>query len=187
VGFLGGVLNHSDAFGETGCQHDINGGPNADDIEVDVGPYQLLSPGCHHPMLDLDLRPQGAKTLNVLVYGPEANVAASWQSYLRPAIAGKEDAKQIVRCAHLFDQIVGRLNIAVKGRGINRHTLTPEINLCAQLLKDLGIDLNIGDVGQVFNCAFTRCEKGCGDNRNGRILAAANCNASLKRFSSSYY
>ena len=109
----GGVLEHGRALGQAGGHHQVFGGTDGDEGEVERGAAQATRRfGNHIAAVDLDLRTHGLKALNVQVDGACADGAAAGERHLRFVTPREKRSNNEEACAHFAHEIIGRL-----GRG----------------------------------------------------------------------
>ena len=96
---LGGVFNHGVALGQYGGHHDVHGGADGHDIQIDVGAGEAagLHGGIDVAPLGGNAGAQRAKALYVLVNGADAaEIAAAGHGDLGSAEAPQQRADEIV-------------------------------------------------------------------------------------------
>ena len=139
VGLLGGVLNDRHAIGQHGGQHDVHGGPNRYDIQIDLGAQHPpgLGLGMDEAAPHVHVGPHGHKALDVLVNGAAAEVAAARRRHLRRAEPPQQSADEIVGGADFPRQLVRHPGIADMG-AVNVHRGAVDgADISPQLLKNI--------------------------------------------------
>ncbi len=102
MGFLGNILQDGEAFGPHRRQHNVDGSPHGDHIEVDMDPPQLLRPGVNHPFVDVHRSAHGLKALNVLVDGAHPEVAAPRHKDAGLPAAAQQGANEVIAGPHVL-------------------------------------------------------------------------------------
>ena len=94
--------------------HHVDGGSYADHVKIQMGSPHMLGLGHDLAVLDIHVRAQCAKSLQMLVDRSASDIASPRKRYLRLAVLSKQGAKQIIRCPDLLYIII--LNVKVSNR-----------------------------------------------------------------------
>ena len=110
VGLLGGVFDDGGALGQRGGQHDVHGGAHGDHVQIDVAPGRRppLGDGDDSRSASVTSAPMAREALDMLVDGPDAEVAAAGHGHGGLAEAAQQRAQQVVAGADAAHQVKGR-------------------------------------------------------------------------------
>ena len=90
MGFFGRILNGCFAFRHGRRHHYINSSAYGYHIQIYMAAMQIFRIRNYHPMLNADIRTEGTKTFDVLVYRAQTDIAASRKGYLCLFIFSKQ-------------------------------------------------------------------------------------------------
>ena len=186
MGLLGGVFNDGPALGQGGGQHDVHGGPYRHDIQINLPPGQAGAvghPGVDQAVADLHLSAHGHKALDMLVYGPSAQVAAAGQGDLRPAEPAEQRAHQIVAGANLPGQLIGDLTVADMRAVHLQGGAVDHAHIGAQLAKDLKDQRDVADLRNVFDAADAIHQQSGGNDGHRGVFRSADVDGSVEGIS----
>ena len=102
MGFLGCVLNNRRTASLNGSQHNIDGGADGNDIQINrVSQKAALRGYVNHPVFHgRYLRAQRGKALEVLIDRAYAQLTAAGHGHLRRAVLSQQSADKIIGGAH---------------------------------------------------------------------------------------
>ena len=181
MGLLGNIFQDGEALGPDRRQHDVDGGPHGDHVEVDVHPPQLLRLGVDHPLVDIHRGPHGLEALDMLVDGAHPEVAAAGHKDAGLPAAAQQGADEVVAGPHVLGQVVGD-GVADQVGGVDLHRLFPlHPHGGAHLGEDAQQQGDIADVGDVVDDALAPGQDGGGDDSHRRVLGAADLYCTVKR------
>ncbi len=80
-------------------QHDVDGGPYADYVHIDLIANKAVRFGPDHAMFNIDLRAKSFQPLDVLINGTRPDFTASGKRYLHLSKPSKKNTQQIVGSA----------------------------------------------------------------------------------------
>ena len=185
VGLLRRVFYVGDPVGQDCADHDIHGGADGDDVEIDACAGQSAFRGLRADVavLELDLGADGLKALDVLIDGTGSEVAAAGKRDLRVAEAAKLGADQIVGRADAANQITRRDGIADVGavdfNGVGAHAA----DLRAHLVENLQKQTDIRYIRDVFDAAHAPDQQRSRQNADSGVFRPADGNRSVQGFS----
>ena len=127
VGLSGGVFNDSQPPGLHRGQDDIHGGSHCDHVHIDAGPMQVVfRRDRDHAVVQAVIAAQGRKALQVLVNGPDAEIAPARHGNHRLAAASQQSAEKIIGGPNTTGNIGGNC-VCVHWPGINLHGVAVQI------------------------------------------------------------
>ena len=141
------------ALGLHSRQHHVDGAADGDHVKVDDAAPQLAFE-VHHPAVLVDLRAQHAETLDVLVDGTRADIAAAGIAHFRLAAAPEQCAHQVIAGPHLLRILEGD-GAGSDAARVDGHAvmLSVKLHLRAQMRKDALEHPYILNIRQVFDHA----------------------------------
>ena len=177
LGLLGGILNHRRAFGEGRRHHEILGGADRRQIEINLCAAQLLRRRLDVAMALLDRRAHRFEAFQMQIDRPRADGAAAGSRDPRAAKARQQRTQNQKRRAHGFHQIVGRLELA---DGVGAQTdlvraLAPAllVDLYPEAREQLEGGANVGEVRHDLIGTGLARQQRSDQNRQRGVLRAA--------------
>ena len=187
MGLLGHILQDGEAFGPHRRQHNVDGSPHGDHVEVDMDPPQLLRPGVNHPFVDVHRSAHGLKALNVLVDGAHPKVAAPRHKDAGLPAAAQQGADEVIAGPHVLRQVVGD-GVAHQMGGVYLHRLLPHHpHLGPHLGEDAQQQGHVADIGDVVDDALAPRQHRGGDDGHRRVFGPADLHCAVEGISSSHY
>ena len=180
---FGGVLDDRHALGQNGGEHDVHGSAHGDDVQVDLGALHPARPGAgvNIAALYVHVGPHGHKTLDVLVNGAPAEVAAAGRGDLRRAEAAQQRADQIVGGPNLAGQLLRDAGVADMGAVDVHRSAVDRAYVGTQILEDIQDQRHVADLGNVLDAADAVHQQGGGDDSDSGVLGAADVDLSKQR------
>ena len=174
VRLLGGIFDGGGALGQGRSHHDVHGSAHADHVQIhgSAGQAAALGHGLAQVALG-DLRAHGPEALDVLVDGPDAEIAAAGHGHSSLAEAAQQRAQQVIAGPDPAHQLEGRLG-GVHMAAVDLHRVSVQHpDAGPQLLQNGEQQRHVADLGDVFNAADPVHQQGGGDDGNGGIFCAA--------------
>ena len=156
-------------------QHDIDGGADAGHIQVDMRTvHAAVGIGDDAAGLGGHIRAQRLKALEMLVDGADAQVAAAGHADLRGAEPAQKRPDEVIGSPVLSGEVVVQHLGGAKTRAVDADGgIREHLHLRAQPPKDLQLNGDVADLGQIFDDTGPFYENGAGQNGHCRILCAA--------------
>ena len=179
----GSVFNDSCALRQHGGEHEVHGGPHAGHVQVDLAALQPSPLGlrAHIAVFDLHLRPQGGKSLQMLVDGPAAEVAAPGHGHLRLAEPPQHGPQQVIAGPELPPRVIGH-RLPPHGGAVHLHGgAVDHPDPRPQILQNVEQQVHVADLGQILNPAGPLHQQSGGDDAHGGVLRAADRYLTIKR------
>ncbi len=173
-GSLAGVFDGGGALGQSRGHHDVHGSAHADHVQIhgSAGQAAALGHGLDQVALG-DLRAHGPEALDVLVDGPDAEIAAARHGHSSLAEAAQQRAQQVIAGPDPAHHLEGRLG-GVHMAAVDLHRVSVQHpDAGPQLLQNGEQQRHVADLGDVFNAADPVHQQGGGDDSNGGIFCAA--------------
>ena len=179
---LGGVLDNGPASGHAGGEDDVHRRAHAYLVKVYLGAVELAvgSPGIDKAAGDLHVGSQGGHALYVLVYGPDAEIAAAGHRRLGRAEAAQHGAYEIVGRAYLAHQVIGGIGIPHVGAVDLHRVAVYHAYLSAEVLEYRHEHVRVAYLRNVLKPAHAVHHQGGGDYGNGGVLRAADLHLAVK-------
>ena len=175
VRLLGGVFDRGGTLGQCRGHHNIHGGPHAHHVQIYRRTHQtaVFGGGVDEAALHGHLSAHGGEALDMLVDGPDAEVAAAGHGHGGLAEAAQQRTQQVVAGADTAGKIVGRAGgvdgVAVDLNGV----LVQHAHLCAQLLQNREEQGHIADLGDVLDTAYAIHQQGGRDDSYSGVFRTA--------------
>ena len=184
MGFPGGIFDDGPAFSQNRSQHDIHGGTDADHIQINICTMQLavFRLGIDIPIRYFHFSPHGPHSLQMLVNGTDPKIAAARHRNLCFSKTAEKYTDEIIGCtdlAHGFASLLHGGKIAA----VKLHRCPVDRSDRRAHLIHIGQhQAHIADLRDIFYSANTVHQHGCGNNRNGSVLRAADLQFAMQRF-----
>ena len=172
--FLGSVVDGGGALRAGGGEHHVDRAADGRHVQEHVAAGERLRLCDDRATGGLHLSAERAHALDVLVDRTATDVASAGQRYAGAAKARQQRTDIIGRSAHAAGKIKRYVG-TVDGRGVDLHQALfgIPVHLGAQVTQRLHGDVDVLDVGQVFNHAGRAAQDRGGDDGDRGILAAA--------------
>ena len=182
VRLLGGGLDYGAAAGHAGREDDVHRRADADLVEVNLGAVELAvgGLGVDKAAGDLHVGAQGGHALDVLVYGPDAEVAAAGHGGLGRAEAAEHGAYEVIARAYLAHEVVGRVRIAHVGAVYLHRVAVHQADLRAQMLEYGHEHVRVAYLRDILQPADAVHHERGGDYGHGGVLRAADLNLAVE-------
>ena len=186
---LGGILEDRLTLRLDCGEHQVDGRADGNGIEVDTCAVE----GAFGTALDdsavdkIVLRAHQRKALEVLIDGTNAEVTATGKGDLGVMKTSEQRAQKVVgrtHAAHIFaDRLTG-----ADGSGVDiKRVLIDAAHHRAHILEDRRDQGNVGDIRYILDAAGLVTEHHGGDNRDRRVLGAADSDFTVERFTAVDY
>ena len=173
MGLFGRIFNGSESFRARCGQHDVDGGADADDIQINRRTHKAFRFQVNAAMVDDHGCPQCLKAFEMLINGPVAKIAATWKGDDRFMESSEQCAHEIIGCAeamHFFPCRVESGNPA----GIHpQRVMSHRFKNSPQGDHDILHTGNVEDVRHILNGTDITDEKGGGQYAQCGILGTA--------------
>ena len=184
---LGGIFQNGQSLGTDGSQHDIDGGTDRNDIQVDVRTEHLLAGGIDKAKVGGDGGAQCLKALDVLVDRTDTEVAASRRRNVSFSKASQKGTEEIIGRTKMTRPLIRNHRFGDVAC-INFDSVFFKVaHLCAQIGQYLKQDGNITDVWYVFDDTDVLCKNSCRDDCNRSIFCSADLHLTVEGFSAVNY
>ena len=175
------VFQHGGSLGQHGGQHSVHRCTDRNRVKKDMAARKVLRTDMNLAVLHRILRTEGGESLQMLVNGARAQIAAARHGHLTGAETPQQCAQKVVAGAHLAGQLVGDLGAVDMGCINFIGTAADHADIRTQLAQNLQGRHNVTDTGQIFNQTFPT-RQNCGrQNSNRGVLCAANVDIANKR------
>ena len=176
------VLDDRPAPGHGGREDDVHRGADGDLVEVypravELAVYGL---GIDEAPCDLHVRAEGGHALYVLVYGPDAEIAAAGHRRLGRAEAAQHRADKVVGRAYLAHQVIGGIGIPHVGAVDLHRVAVYHAYLSAEVLEYRHEHVRVAYLRNVLKPAHAVHHQGGGDYGNCGVLSAADLPLAVK-------
>ena len=165
-----GVLDHGDALGLDGGDHEVDRGSDAHHVEEDVFAAELLGLDENLAILDRHLAAHRFEALDVLVDRPRAEVASAGHEERRLVEAPEKRPHQIVGSPDAACLLVCGFTGRDRPRVDVDRTVLVHADLRTERLADLKQDVHIGDVRQILDPACPIEQHGRRDDAQRGVL-----------------
>ena len=149
MGLLGGIFQDSDALGFHRGQHGVDGTANGVAVKVNMSAQQsaggLAGPGVDHATVQVYLYIHGLKGLDVLVDGPDPEVAAAGHGHARPGAAAQQCTQKIIGPPHPAGQVIGDNREDGVGRVNFQGSPVQKLYLYAHIPQDMDQGTDVAD------------------------------------------
>ena len=181
-----GIFNDREASRLDGCQHDVHGGTDRNDVHVDGVAVQVVCSGVdERVLLHGDGGAEHFEPFEVLVDGTDpAEVTAAGHGDTGFGAAAQQGTQQVVGRPQMTGQLVGYgigtddrsvdlISVGIDGADAGTHRL--------QHFQHAG---DIGNVGDILNTAGTFRQKSSRQDGDDGVLGSADVDDSLQSFPS---
>ena len=172
VRFLGRVFDGGGTLCQCRGHHNVHGGAHGDHVQIYRRTHQTAAfgGGVDEAALHGHLSAHGGEALDVLVDGPDAEVAAAGHGHGGLTEAAQQRAQQIIAGTDAARQIVGRAG-GVDGAAVDLDGVAVQhAHPGAQLLQNGEEQGHIADLGDVFDTADAIHQQGGRDDGNGGVF-----------------
>ena len=186
---LSGILEDRLTLRLDGGKHQVDGRADGNGIEVDTRAVEgTLCTALDDSAVDeVVLRAHQRKALKVLVDRTNTEVTAAGKGDLGVMKTSEQRAQKVVGRTHAAHVLADRL-ISVDGSGVDiERVLIDAAHHRAHILEDRRDQGDVGDIRYILDAAGLVTEHHGGDNRDRRVLGAADGDFTVERFTAVDY
>ena len=174
MGLLRRVFDDSPAFGQCSSHENIDGGPDGNLVQIDMGPCEAVRLGGNQPVAYIHIGSQRAEALEVEVYGPASDGTAAGKGDLCLLVLAEQGPQEIVGSPDFLDVFVVDVQ-RFNGRAVDNDRMgVRPLHPAADSLDGAQHDIDVPDIGEVFNRDRVVGHDRRRQNGQGRILRPAN-------------